>query len=113
MSMADRSEPHGRRMQAARPTRAQVRDGVFLCCLLIAAQLFLFAPIAFRWARGLPPSYPGQYLSRLLGTIASLALMSTLLVALGDRYRTSRGRLAYWLLLAVALSALVAQVVTD
>lgn len=100
-------------MKVASLTGAQRRDVTFVCCVMIAAELCLSVPVLLHWARGVPPSYPGQYLSQLLSTTSGVGLMSALLVAFSARYQTPRGRLTYWLLLGVSVLALVASVVTD
>ena len=97
-----------------RPTTvdsAQVRQTIVVCCALIAVELLLFVPVLLRWAQGVPPIYPGYYISRLLSVVSFVALMGTLLVTLSHRYRTFLGRVVSWLLLGVSTFALIAQVI--
>ena len=92
-------------------TRAQSRDIVFLCSLLIAAHLLLLARVLLPWAHGVPPIHPGYYESRLLSTVSSVALMSALLLSATHHYATPRGRVAYWLLFGIAVVAFAAEVI--
>jgi|SRR6476661_8596825 len=94
-------------------TRAQSRDIVFLCSLLIAAELFLLARVLLPLAHGVPPIYPGYYESRLLGTVSSVAIMSALMLSATHHFATPRGRVAYWLMLGLAVAALAAQEIVD
>ena len=84
-----------------------------LCAALIAVQIGRVLQIAPRWSAGAPPAYPGQYERRLLNAIISVSILGAVLVGDSSARNSTRGRLAYWGLLSVAVVVLVAQVIAD
>jgi hypothetical protein len=90
-----------------RPARIRIQWHDQLTLLLIAAVLVRLALIVPRWVTGTPPAYPGQYEGRLLVTITMVGILGAALLAKRPVFHTSRGKIAYWGLLGVAIVAMV------
>ena len=90
-----------------RPVRIAIRGHDQLTLLLIAIVLVRLALIVPRWVAGTPPTYPWQYEGRLLFTITMVGILGATLLAKRPVSHTSRGKIAYWLLLGGAIGAMV------
>jgi hypothetical protein len=83
-----------------------------LLVLLIAVSLGRLAIVVPEWAAGDAPAFPGQYERRLLGTLATVPLLSAVLLNMRSGIApTSRTRrVLIWTLLGAAVLALLVNV---
>lgn len=83
-----------------------------LCVALIAVWAFRLFQIVPNWIAGTPPTYPGQYMRRLLGSASGISLLGAVLINTSSARHTLRGRLGYWMLMGIALAILFGEVIT-
>lgn len=79
---------------------------------LIVIVTFRFLRLLPNWIGGVPPAYAGQYEGRMLFAITIASTGVATLLAVSGRTRSRGGRLAYGVLLVVAVVALAVQMMT-
>jgi hypothetical protein len=80
---------------------------------LICAEVVRVLQIVPRWIAGTPPTFPGQYESRLLNALVGIGILGAVLVGQSANRHSVRGRIAYWSLLGVSCAVFIWQIVAE